>query len=260
MSHNLTGSSVYVTLRDMATKASNGTDDPGLTPPIEPTSFHRQLLLQNVRPSFLRGFIKALLWAYRRSDEICRDNFDEPEAHDSVGDIRRGLIEGVLRSQAVRHGGQSKTPRNRPGTAYYTRVDFGRLRLTQCAVDSPGRIRRPADFRGEMAAESQLFFPAVRGRRADADVATARSYAVIYHGHFLESRKLPGFNIREPDFLGISFPNEDCTGSIAMIDLTAQLRYEIDSAKLADVEQAGDLNLGFSAKTGARIDDEEENG
>lgn len=247
----------FVTLRDMASSAEiSPRRDPGLSPSLEPTSYHRRLLVEHVPPVFIRDLIRAVLWAYGQADEICRSHFDDPEAHDSIGDIRRGLIEGVLRSQAVRHGGQHRALRNAPGTAFYSRVQFGNMLLTQSSVDLPGRLRRPADFREEMAAQSQLNLLQARRKKEKATPV----YAIVYHGHYLESRKNKGFNVREPGFIGITFPNEDCTGSLAMIDLTAQLRYEIDSAKTADVEHVDELDLGFTAKTGTKIEDEEASG
>ena len=234
-------------------------EDSALSPPIEPTTYHRRLLLDNVPPNFLRDFVRALLWAYRLADEKSREMYDEPEAHDSIGDIRRGLIEGALRAQAQRHGGSGRALRNEPGTAFFSRAQFGQLRLTECAVNKPGILRRPADFRAEMAAESQTAFSFKKKTDADETLSDF-FYAIVYHGHYVESRKKDDFNIREPDFLGILFPNEDCTAALAMIDLTAQLRYEIESAKTADVEQVGDLDLGFTAKTGTKIDDKEGTG
>jgi hypothetical protein len=232
-------------------------DDAGLTPPIEGTLHHRRLLLGHVPPAFLRDFIRALLWAYRHADEICKEHFDEPEAHDTTGIVRRGLIEGAIRAQAARHGGAARALSTEPGTSYYSRVQFGALRLTECAVDVPGKPRRPADFRGEMAAQSQEALAFVKKRQQGE--MPANFYAIVYHGFLTDARrrKGPNFNIRQPDFLGISFPNEDCSGSLAIIDLTAQLRHEIEFAKTADIEHVEELNLEFTAKTGTKIDEEE---
>ncbi len=115
-------------------------DDDALTPPIEGTSHHRRLLLSHVPPGFLRDFIRALLWAYRQADEICKEHFDEPEAHDTTGIVRRGLIEGAIRAQATRHGGSARALSTEPGTSYYSRVQFGAVRLTECAVDVGTKI------------------------------------------------------------------------------------------------------------------------
>src|SRR5208283_741649 len=58
----------------------------------------------------------ATLWAYRRADEVCRDMFDAPEAHDGIGDVRRLHVEGALRDIARRHGAEVRALRNEPGT------------------------------------------------------------------------------------------------------------------------------------------------
>jgi hypothetical protein len=245
-----------VSLLDMLTSAVAPDDDAGLRPQIEGTTHHRKLLLSHVPPTFLRDFIRALLWAYRHADEVCKEHLDEPEAHDTTGIFRRALIEGAIRAQAIRHGGSARALPTEPGTSYYSRVQFGSLRLTECAVDIAGKPRRPADFREEMAAQSQQALAFIK--RPQQGEAAASFYAIIYHGFVTDARKRkgPDFNVRQPDFLGISFPNRDCSGSLAIIDLTAQLRHEIESAKTADVEHVGELNLEFTAKTGTKIDEE----
>lgn len=227
-----------------------------LTPPLQPSSHLRRLFLDNVPAPFLRDFLRALRWVYRHADEVCREHFDDPEHHDGVGDMRRLLAEGALRDQARRHGGLARAVRNGPGTAFHSRAQFGRIRLTICAVDTPGKVRRPADFRSDLAAKSQIDFAFAKRPRDLASTTEGHSYAIIYHGHHVDSRRRPDFDPREPDFVGISFPNEDCSGSIELIDLTSQLRHEIEFAKTADVEQVDELNLKFTAKTGTKIEEE----
>lgn len=226
-----------------------------LSPPIQPSTYLRRAFLQYVPQAFVRDIIRSVLWAYRKAHEVCQENLDQPEVHGGVGDLRRLLVEGALRGVARRHGGESKARRNTPGTAFYTYVKFGDLALTHSPVSIPGKLRRTADFRLELNQSPQTAFAFMPAKQV---VKPDNYYAIIYHGQYDEHKKAKDFNPLVPEFFGIMFPDAECDGAVECIDLTTQMLNEIESYRTADVEEAGELDLVFTAKTGEKIDEGEE--
>jgi hypothetical protein len=214
--------------------------------------------LKHVPSGFVRDYSRSILWAYRRAHELLREHLEEPEVHDSVGDIRRALLEGQLRKVTDQHGGDSSVERNHTGTSNYTWAKFGELYLTQSAASAPGRLNAQAEFRADLQEDPQkTLFPEEDQKVNERTRRHVSSYAVIYQGQYREAKRKPGYDPFMPHFAGVMFPNADCTGYRELIDLMPLIEHEARVTKPADVENAGDVVLAFSPKAGKKIETEE---
>jgi len=224
-----------------------------LAPPIPGDSFLRTRIKDSVPDEFLRDAIRALLWAYGQANEVSRDAYDGPEAHDIAGHLRRAYFEGALRDIGLRHGAVVGAKLNVKRTAFYSEVRFGEIVITESSATMPGKFRRPANFRTGLARHSQTSFH-FSGGNPQANTGNRAFYAILVWGHF--QGRMSEVHLH-PDFLEIVFPNEDCTEAEERIDLQEQLRHEIEVTENAPVERVEELNLTFTAKTGTEIDEEE---
>jgi hypothetical protein len=182
-----------------------------------PASARKVISAQEIRAVFEQEFdlefmadtIRCLFSCYKAAAHHCKDNFPPEEAHDLLPIYRRALIEKEWRALAERYSNVGATTvANEIGSSYASRISAGRMILTACAVDSPGAMFRDAEFRKNLARDSQfgLF------ESPEALVKDPRYFGVLLHGPDALDRSRPAF-------ANIAFPNAGCTRYIANLAL-----------------------------------------
>lgn len=158
----------------------------------------RALFRDSVPSGFLEESIRIVDRAYRHAYELCSEHFAEPEAHDILGDMRRGMIEQGWRTAAKAFEGVDATvSKNAGDNCNHTEVTAGRVVLTESCVRWPTEVVRRAIFRDGLARSNQLVLFPDLWPAPDPD---ASLFAIVLHGSH------PDYPDRVA-FLEVAFPD-----------------------------------------------------
>ncbi len=167
----------------------------------------------------------------------CTARFDEPEAHDLIGDERRARTETSFKQTAEKfahRGVRVIAQRNKTGSHNHQEARVGPIVLTQSFADSPEAIVQQAGFRETLARSRKisLLEPEVEVPAGDL------LYGIVMHG----ARRV-GFRQRRYDefgFLSVAIPNPDCTEYLAVINVAKRYaNAEVDPDDIAAMMERG---------------------
>lgn len=189
---------------------------------------------KHIPPSFFIRVIEEFEEDYSRSTSEPFELFEEPEAHDLMGDERRARTETSLASvskQFAHHGITADAKLNPTCSHYHREVASGPIILTASFVPSPNFVVREARFRETLAMSRQLSL--LEGGDPGGD----RLYGVLLHGV-----KRIGLRLYRDalGFFQLAIPNRACNGYDAIYNLAE--RYadtEIDPKDVAAAMEAG---------------------
>jgi hypothetical protein len=181
-------------------------------PNSEPNVPPREIFLAAFSADFLEATIRTLAHGYLRAYEYCSEHYQQPEARDLRGDVRRAEIEQGWRATASGFPGvTADTHPNKADNCSHTRVECGGVVLVQNHVQSRNQIVRPAAFRSGLANMSQLvLFPSEQA--PEIEDADGKLFAIVLHGN----------HPKYPDrlaFVQVAFPNIDCSDYVTTFDL-----------------------------------------
>lgn len=166
--------------------------------------------------AYLRDCLTGLFEDYLSSAEFCSDRFERTEAVNVLPFFRRGMIEGRLRENAVRHASiTSSCSSDESGFWYHTVITAGDCIMTQATARSPDELVRSSYARLAYAEpdNQQYLDPSFR------PVTPARDgfvYGILIHGRERKEKFFPAFG-------QIVFPNRKLEGySPRRIDLFAE--------------------------------------
>lgn len=183
----------------------------------------------HIPPGFFVRLIEEFEEDYSHSTVEPFAAFEEPEAHDLMGDERRARTETSLAQvarQFAHRGIREAAVANSTFSNFHREITAGPVVLTASFVHSPNKVVREARFRNSLAEGRELSFfeePVI--------VKGERLYAVLLHGYRQVGK------IKYPDALGflqLAIPNRSCTGYEAAYNLP--LRYaktEVDPEDIA---------------------------
>lgn len=161
----------------------------------------------------LRKLTYMVYQRYLTTPDFCKTIWEDREAHDLIGDVRRGFIEQDMRAigNGVRPDSGTVHP-NQKNTSYHTRVVIDGVLLTESKVDSPRSMARDAEFRRDYANEYQIPFVSEDFPEREVAPEDISVYGIVIHTPADDFRTLPGF-------IHIAFPDQDYSRYVSRIDL-----------------------------------------
>lgn len=153
-----------------------------------------------------REILRILAKHFDETRDFVDLHWQEPEAHDLVGDICRANIQQDLRSVANRTPGVTSTFEiTEKGGSHYTVVTAGGLVITASRIEGPWALPRAAEFRRRNAETRQLSFLRPDVTPSDTGVV----YGILVYGGL--GRRLL--------FANLAFPDRNCEGWLHSVDL-----------------------------------------
>jgi len=169
----------------------------------------------------------------------CMARFDEPEAHDLIGDERRARTETSFKRTVEKfaHKGMRVIPqRNNSGSHNHQEARVGPIVLTQSFADSPEALIQHAGFRNTLARSRNISW-------LDPDPVVEEAVDELLYGIVLHGARRVGFRQRRYDefgFLSIAIPNADCTKYLDVINLAERYaNSEVDPNDIAAMMERG---------------------
>lgn len=116
-----------------------------------------ELVSQHLPDQFLRAVVNSVFLAHRNAHDLCKREFAEPEAKNTIGYVRRGKLEGYLRDTADRFPEVAAID-GRPDGSGWNHVELysGPFILTCNTVPTPAALVDKAEFRMTLAESNQL--------------------------------------------------------------------------------------------------------
>lgn len=187
---------------------------------------------RHVPGDFVHSTLDVIAKAYREAFERCDRAFEKPECHDLFPHQRRATIERNMRQLAYQSAGvEAIVAKNSRRTSYHTRIQCGRVVLTQSFVETPETIVRSAEFRKTYGRDQNLWLD-YDWDDAAIPLPDQPLYAILIHGPSDVRRYLLGF-------AHIVFPSRSNEAYVGRIDLA--LRYpEVFEFSTVPVERVED--------------------
>lgn len=157
-----------------------------------------RLTASQVPAAFVNELQRLLPKIYQESFASCFHEaaWDEPEARDLVGHVRRAIVEAQVRRLAKKAGIIATPLKNRRKTASHTLVRAGRIVFTVSAISREARMARAAHFRKQHAAVNHIFTqPTLAGLDIEPPelFEAGEIYAILFHGPSAGNPKELGF-------------------------------------------------------------------
>lgn len=147
----------------------------------------------HVPDDFFRDTLIALRDANRIAAAYCRGLGPERRVG-AFAHVRREYFNEYWMRVARKHGGRARSVLNSNNSTYHLEITYKGIVFTPVAVQSPGEFPRDADYRGTLAATSQLSLLSRMGMEEDRPDPDARLYAVFaYSSDVEEESGLPVF-------------------------------------------------------------------
>lgn len=192
---------------------------------------------QYIPPGFWILLAEELEEDYPGAVAHCMGRFDEPEAHDLIGDERRARAETSFKRTAERfahRGMRVAAQRNKSGSHNHEEARVGPIVLTQSFADSPETIVQQASFRDTLARARAISWL----DQDEEQPAGELLYGIVMHG----ARRV-GFKQRryeELGFLSVAIPNADCTEYLDVINIGKRYaNAEVDPEDIAAMMERG---------------------
>lgn len=142
-----------------------------------------QMLNRHIPDGFLRAAVNVVFLAHRQAHDLCKQEFAEQEAVNTIGYVRRGKIEGYLRDATARFDSLRAVDGKADHSGWnHVEVHGGPVIITCSTVPTPCALVDKADFRLTLAESNQpsLFDTS----RLTAD-EPASLYALLLHSRSL---------------------------------------------------------------------------
>jgi hypothetical protein len=167
-----------------------------------PVSSYFEMLRDEVPELFLVKLRQSQIFIYEESyGRAFLEGFDEPEARDLCGHLRRAISETQLVKIATECGLACEIHSNKKHSEHHRVIRIGRLFLTCSVVRTPQQKPRFARYRQQASVSPLFAFPTLDFLQPPEGSDKESRYVVIVHGP-----DACAFN--RPGFLGIGVPDE----------------------------------------------------
>lgn len=171
---------------------------------------------------------------YADAYDFVTANFAAPEARDLLPHFRRSKIEELLRNIAPGFHQCVATVELAAGrNCHYSRARFGKLILTESAVDHPNQLVRSAIFRNTLSRlntgiQLKMYVPIEE--QLQEQVFGDYYYGILLHGENPLDRSRLGF-------ARVAFPNPSASYYVENLDLVELCNVDLDEFNISRIKE-----------------------
>lgn len=186
-----------------------------------------------------KDIVKYIFTGYKDADKMIKTQDFQPQPAKNLYPYARwAMIDNYCLALNKKYDRvQAASRPNTINNCFFTLITCSNVRMTISAVNSPKSMPRLALFRNSLASCQYRFDIGKNNRNfefMDLESKDAKTvYCFVLHGPLTD-------NHREPSFINIVFPNEDCTRCLDRINLFRRFPDFVEELRLEGIELVPD--------------------